>query len=242
MKSKLQSWGFSLGHAQLIGVAVVVFAILVFSQTNIHVKALFTKADDTKMLTYDEVRQQTLADSGSSDSSEYDQYTDNQFAMLNLKDEQGKVLGEEVGLNDIPEGSQVFTPEILSQIILKTTPNTDARTISTYVNQVSAVELNSDVIRLLADINSDDPQTVSTAKSQAIKIVQALGTVTVPEPFVEYHRYKMMYYTILTNIADVWLGKQPQTDLQSQTKAMMSVMNKLDQLKEDLNKKYSLDQ
>lgn len=242
MKTKLQSMGFTKGHAQLIGIAVVIFAVLVYSQSNISLHAMFSKADNNQdVITYEKAKAEVLAKNGATDSTEYDQHVEDQFAMLTLKDENGQVLGDAVGLTDIPSSEELFTPETLAQITVKTTVQTDKKAIEVYAGQVVYVESRYDVISLLSQINSDDKATVALAKEQAATIVRALNLITVPQPLVEYHRYKLMYYTSLINIGEIWLGERDANQLQVQTKILMSVMNKLESMKSQITQKYSVE-
>src|SRR5262245_37453291 len=117
MQTKLQSMGFTLKHAQLIGIAVVVFAVLIFTQTGLSLKGMFASADSDKpKLTYEQVRSQVLAENGNSSSlNEMNADNARQLAMLDLSDD-GEVLGAN---SDYPSAEEIFTPEVMNEVTIK---------------------------------------------------------------------------------------------------------------------------
>ncbi len=238
MKAKLQSMGFSLAHAQLIGVAVVIFAILVVTQTGVSIKGMFASADSEKpMLTYESVRAEVLAkNSGSSSQGEVDAENARQLAMLDLSDD-----GEVLGVNsDFPSADQIFTPDVMSKIQIKHSALTGNEAIQKYADQVLYIESNTDVLALLSNMNSEDHGVIEKSQASTKEMIGALAQVPVPTGLEDFHRYKMMYYTTLRNIGDIWLGKLAETELQTQSTILFSLTEKIESIKATVQKNNSI--
>jgi hypothetical protein len=163
-----------------------------------------------------------------------------QLALLDRSLENGQVLGEAVGMDDIPAADAIFSKDNLDKIPVKTIYNVQPGDPQSYADKLSYIESSNDVLTLLANINSNDPAVIQKSQEQATRIVQMMGTIYVPEPFVEFHRYKTMYYTSLTNLADIWMKKRPETDLQTQSTLLFSVMGKVETLKAQLESQYKI--
>ncbi len=240
MKEKLKELGFTSGHAHLLIVAVALFAVLIFAQSDLSLRALFANADDeVVMLTYDDVHSKVSADYGEV-SAKADLQAEKQLALLDRSLDSGQVLGESVGLDNIPIADAIFAPDNLAKIAVNSFGNATQEDIQAYADKISYIESSNDVLALLANINSSDPSVIQQAQDQAVRIIQMMGMISVPEQFVEYHRYKTIYYTSLTNMADIWMKKRPESDLQIQSSLLFSVMNKVETLKSQLESKYQI--
>lgn len=242
MTTKLKSLGFTSGHAHLLLVAVAIFGVLFFAKSNLSLRALFVKADDkVEMLTYEDARAQVIAARGGEvgENPEAEAEAERQIALLDRSLDNGQVLGEAVGL-EVPVADQIFSQDALNKIPVKVITNSLPDDAERYSNRIAYIETSNDVLSLLANINSEDSTTIKKSQIQATRIVQMLGSIYVPQDFVEYHRYKIMYYTSLINIADIWMKNRPETDLKIQSELMFSVMNRIESLKKNLQDQYHI--
>lgn len=240
MKTKLQSLGFTACHVHLLLVAFALFSVLMVAKSDISIKALFVKADDNvEMLTYEGVRDEILAQRGEV-APQTDAEAEAQFALLDRSLDNGQVLGESIGLDKIPGADEIFSTENLNQIPVNSISTNSASDFKIYSDQILYIESSNDVITLLANINSGDQAVIKQAQDQATKIIQMMALISVPEQFVEYHRYKTLYYTSLTNLADIWMNNKPESDLQTQSTMLFSVMTKVESLKTELQNKYQI--
>ena len=241
MTTKLKSLGFTSGHAHLLLVAVAVFGLLMFAKSDLNVRTLFANADDeVEMLTYEDARNEVVTAYGGVASSPADEEAEKQLALLDRSLDNGQVLGEMVGLGSIPSADAIFSQDILNKISVKVIHNALPEDPQNYADKLTYIESSNDVLTLLANINSGDPALIQSSQDQANRIVQMMGTIAVPPSFVEYHRYKTIYYTSLTNMADIWMKKRPETDLQPQSTLLFSVMGKVETLKAELETKYNI--
>jgi hypothetical protein len=241
MTTKLKSLGFTSGHAHLLLVAVAIFGVLMFAQSDLNIRTLFANADDeVEMLTYEDARAEVAAEYGGVSSTDADAEAEKQLALLDRSLDNGQVLGEAVGMENIPSADAIFSQDSLSKIPVKIIYNALPEDSQRYADKLSYIESSNDVVTLLANINSGDPAMIQKSQDQATRIVQMMGAVAVPQGLVEYHRYKTIYYTSLINMADIWMHKRPETDLQTQSTLLFSVMGKVENLKSELESKYQI--
>lgn len=241
MKTKLQSWGFTLGHLQLIGIAVVVFAILVATQTGFpaHLHAMFSKADDTKpMLTYDDVHAQVAAENNSNNNSA-DDTTDQQIALLNRTDDDGQVLGDAIGLGTIPTADQLFSREQLDAIPVKTVP-TNKDSVAKYQTDLSIMENDFDTPTLIGNLNGNDPQVIKQTVQQIQSLIDKLQTLSVPDQIADYNRYKIMYYQTLINIGNAFVNNDQGSDFRNSSTALFSLVDMIGRMQNDILTKYGV--
>src|SRR6476469_3596372 len=148
-KTKLQSLGFNSAHAKLLTVVVGVFVVLFFAKSNLDVKTLFVKADSKQeVLTYDEVKNQVAQKYQSSSAGEDD--SSDQVALLSRGDVDGKVLGDAIGIGEIPDADQLLLPEISDQLQITKAPTDNADARSAYQIQAQQIENDADITGLLA--------------------------------------------------------------------------------------------
>lgn len=243
MTTKLKSLGFTSGHAHLLLVAVAIFGVLMFAKSDLNIGALFANADDEiEMLSYEDARAEVIAERGGEAVADpaAEAEAEKQLALLDRSLENGQVLGEAVGLGEIPAADAIFTKDNLNKIPVKVITDVLPEDPQRYADKLSYIESTNDVVTLLANINSNDPAVIQKAQEQATRIVQMMGTIYVPESFVDYHRYKTIYYTSLINVADIWTKKRPETDLQVQSTLLFSVMSKVETLRVELESKYQI--
>lgn len=240
MKDKLQSLGFTSGHAHLLLVAVAIFAVLTVAKSDISIKALFVNADEeTKMLTYDEVRNKVAAEYGSMSATPADEEAERQLALLDRSLDQGQVLGEQIGIGSIPRAEQIFSRDQLDQIVVQT-KSTSKESVQKYTEEVLRVESKYGAVALVANLNSNDPAVLNQTKDQAKVIIQNLKGLTVPSELADYHRYKMIYYQTLSNMADAFATNDLNSDFQNTSKIMFGIMEKIEQTNSQIQTKYQV--
>lgn len=239
--NKLSALGFSRNHALLLGLGVVVFAILVYQKTDLSVSAMFaTSAETGELLSYDQVRSELANTESGSSNIDVAKEMENKIALLDRQLEDGKVLGDSIGLGDIPSASEIFTPENLDSIKLNISNNNSIENLKRYQSQLTIIEADHDVISMLAKINSDNPSEISQSKTQAEEMIKSMVQISIPSNLVEFHRYKILYLSTLTNLAEIWLGDRAESDLKVQTSILFSVLNKIESLRSEINIKYQM--
>lgn len=240
-KTKIESLGFTRGHIQVLTVAFIVIGGLIVFKSGINITTMFANADDEAKptLTYEQVAAEVAAEqSGQTSTAEADREAEEQFALLDRSIDNGMVLGDSIGLGEIPNSDEIFLQSDLEKIKVNTIATTTA-TVKAYEDEILYIESKSDLITILSNINSGDTDTLTLGKQQALELARAMGNVSVPNELVEFHRYKIMYAISLSNISEVWLKERPETDLQVQTQLMLSTMNKIESLRQAINQKYS---
>lgn len=240
MKSKLQSLGFSSGHAHLLIVAVGVFAILFALKSDINLHAIFAHADeDSKMLTFDDAMKQATAEYGGV-QTEKDKQAEEQLALLDRSLDQGKVLGEAIGIGTIPNAENIFSPEQLATIPVITT-GTDTASLKKYEDDVMSVESKNNSAEILAQLNSTNVDTIRDAQSKVTQMIGDLKGVTVPSELVKYHRYKLIYYQTLSAVADAFATNNFDNNFQNVSKILFSVMEKVEQERVNISNQFHID-
>jgi len=238
-KTKLQSLGFNSAHAKLLTVVVGVFVVLFFAKSNLDVKTLFVKADSKQeVLTYDEVKNQVAQKYQSSSAGEDD--SSDQVALLSRGDVDGKVLGDAIGIGEIPDADQLLLPEISDQLQITKAPTDNADARSAYQIQAQQIENDADITGLLAEINSDDQSTLEHSVNGWEWVINTLSKVPVPASLEKFHKDKLIYYSVLMNTAKIYSHQKSEDDLPLLTKAMLSYSQKIEETRNTLNTTYNL--
>ena len=240
MKTKLQSLGFTASHAHLLLVVFALFSVLMVVKSDISIKAIFVKADENvEMVTYEEVRAQIIAERGGEVTQESEAEAEAQLALLDRSLDEGKVLGESIGIGAIPSADQIFAREQLDTIVVITT-STNQASVKKYSDDVMGVEAKYDAVTLMANLNSSDVSILNSTKEQATVIIQNLKGLTVPDELADFHRYKMMYYQTLLSMADAFATNTLDTNFQNTSKILFSIMEKMEQVKSAIASKYNV--
>lgn len=239
MKSRLKDLGFTSGHVHLLLIAVALFAVLMVTQSNINIKALFVKADDQPaMLTYEGVHNQILADQGQS-STEADKTAEAQLALLDRSLDSGQVLGDSTGIGTVPPAEQIFNRDQLDLIHVTTEPTT-TQSLQRYSQNLLSVESQDNAITMIANLNSSDPAVLKATQELSDGTIQNLASLTVPSELADFHRYKMIYYKALSSMAVSFAENNLNTDFQNTSKILFSIINKIEQSKSVIQEKYQI--
>ncbi|HMR54983.1 MAG TPA: hypothetical protein PKD34_00105 [Candidatus Doudnabacteria bacterium] len=238
-KTNKSEYGFTRNHFALLGVAVLVFSLLVIPESGIKLSAMFTQAQTQQpVITYDQMRGEVYAQMGIGNESEYIQELENQFALLDRGHADGAVLGESIGIGAIPTAEQVFSRELLDQIQINIINDNSQNSIERYSENVLKVESTNGAIVMLANLNNNDLQVLSETKLQAESLVGDLKAIEVPSELADLHKYKLIYYQTLSVIANGFVGNSNEVDFANHSKILFSVMDKIEKTKNEISSKY----
>lgn len=241
-QTTLDRYGFTRNHFGLLLAALAVFTVLVMPRAGIKLSAMFSKADtDAPMITYEQTRGEVYAQMGIIDEDQYLRELENQFALLDRGMADGAVLGESIGIGAIPNAEQVFSRELLDQIVLNVHSDNSKDAMLKYAENVLQVESANGSILLLANLNSSDAQTLMQTKQQAQAIVSGLKAVSVPSALQDLHRYKMIYYQSMAGIAEVFATGESGPEFETDSKILFSVMDKIEKTKLQIRNQYQVE-
>lgn len=239
-KIKLQDLGFNKNHAYLMFAAGAVFLLLVVPRSNIKLSAMFSKADNSQqqMLTYEDVKIQVYADAGIIDEQQYQTNLENQFALLDRGQADGKVLGATIGLDDVPSADQLFSQDQLDLIPIKSTIPTTETSVQDYADRILRIESYYDTTELFANLNSSDKNLLDKTSQQVQGILDSMSQIPVPSELVAYHKYNVMYYQTISKLGQSFSSDDG--NLAKYSKDMFSLMDKLASLKTEIESKYQI--
>lgn len=239
MKTKLQSLGFTTGHAHLLLVAVAVFAFLIVAKTDVNLKALFVNADDEQvMLTFDGVRSEVEKQYGEV-SEEISTEEEEQLALLDRTFDQGQVLGDDIGVGTIPNVSELYSSQQLNAIQVHSVVASNKQNVQQYADRMLRIESFYNTTTMFSNLNSSDPETIKSTFKQTGGIIESMKEIPVPSELVDYHRYNVIYYQTLYAIGNSFITGEG--DLGSYTKTLFSLMNKINAVKSEINNKYQIE-
>jgi hypothetical protein len=233
--------GFTRNHLAVLAAGVFVLTILILPKSGLKVSAMFSQADEApkEMITYEQARGEIYAQMEIGEEEKYLQDLDSQFALLDRGAANGAVLGEAIGIGAIPSAEQMLSRENLDLLPVKTTA-TSAETVQAYASYVAGVEAENDVLTILANLNSSDSQNLLSSQQRIATLVGQLGQATVPAELADFHRYKIIYYQTLSEIAEGFLTNTLDVNFQNASKLFLSITDKIEQTKAELQKKYSV--
>lgn len=242
IQTKLQSAGFTTGHAKLLTVSFAIFAVLFFVKSDLSIRTLFAVADnDAKILTYDDVRRQVESEMGTPQTSNAaGEEIMKQIELLDRGGMDGAVLGEAIGIGAIPDADDLLLPELTANINFVSFPQDDSQSRIYYQTKTAQIENDASIISLLGALNSTDQAVLRDSVSGWQKVIDQLSAVAVPASLEKYHKAKVTYYAVLMNMGKVYAGDKSDSDMQVLTKAMLSYSQKVESLRAELNAKYGL--
>lgn len=240
-KKTLQDLGFTRNHAFVVGVSVLLFVVLVMPRFGVKLSAMFSEAEQPQgeLLTYEQVRSEVYADSGlDSDSQDYINNLETQFALLDRGQANGQVLGEAIGLDQIPSADQLYSDEQLSLIPIKETVPTSTESVQTYSDRVLRVESYYNTPELFSNLNSSDPNQLAKTQEQVQGIIDSFMQLPVPSELVDYHRFSILYYQTLSKLGQTFINDDG--NMSQYSSAMFSLTDRLSSIKIQVQEKYKV--
>jgi hypothetical protein len=239
-KTKLQNLGFTSGHVQLLTVAVAIFAVLIYAKSDINLTAMFASADEeVTMMTYEDALAEATAEQGFDYTNQNDG-SEEQLALLDRGEVDGKVLGETIGIGEIPDADEMMLPEISSQLKVNAIGIESAYYRSQYQEWMHNIERDGDITNILAALNSSDPTVLREAVSGWDWVIRKMADVEVPPSLEQYHKNKMIYYSVLKGLGEIYAGDKSESDMPLLAKAMLSFSQKVESMTASLNEQYQL--
>lgn len=225
-------------HVGLI--AFVAFGLIFFTllKGDFKLSPLISKAEnENKALTYEDARNEVAKQLGEPHGSINEELS-KQLASINPTEQNGKVLGESIGLTPVP-AEKLFTKELLDQIDVATTQDNSLPALAKYNKDLSLVETLYDDLGIYSALNSSDVTEIKNAGLQSLTIVAQLKAMVVPSNVLEYHRYKILYYVTFSQLAETMAGSNTY-DLESVINQVFSIQDKLSALRKQLLNLYNI--
>lgn len=233
MKEKLEQYGFGFNHAALITVVSLGLFSLAYAKSDISVKAMFAKAEKNEMVTYEQVRDEVYAQAGLiNNEDEYLKGLQDQFAVLDKGNIDGKVLGEAIGMGEIPQAKDLRLPELEQMYPVRLAETQTKESIEIYLNKIKELEVKYETISLFAVLNSDDKELLTRAAGQWRLLLSELSGLSAPKAMTQYQKAKLGYYYSALKMSEVYAGKVNESELQTYFQALMSYGNALTQLEQ----------
>ncbi len=237
--SKLQELGFNKNHFALIAVGTLLFIVLIIPKTGIKLSALFSQAaEPVEMITYDQTRNDVYAQMNLGGPDPYVDELENQFALLDRGDADGAVLGEAIGLGEIPSVEQLYSSEQLSLIPVRISNDSGAAAVQKYSERMLRIESYYNTAELFASLNGTDAAAMAEAGKKATEIIETMNQLDVPKELVDYHRYNILYYQTLGKLSTAFTTDDPNLGQYSQ--AMFSLLDKIGAIKSEINSAYGV--
>jgi hypothetical protein len=228
------------GHLGAIALCAVFLVSITFMKNGFSLNSQPLVQEQPKVLTYEEARQQVLAERGSGgDLKNIDNSTDEaQYALINPS--AGQVAGASTDL-DFPTAEQIFTPQVLGALDLNIQSQAlTQESLQSYAYAMAGLEAENNTLELLSALSSENKPALEEASFRANKIFDEMQYIPVPKGIEEYHKYKMFFYQTLGQLADVMSGKTSEDNLQQVSVQLFSLISKLDGMKADLSAKYGV--
>lgn len=227
-KTQLQEMGFNGNHALLLLAGVVVFILLLLPRVDIKLSAMFSKADENKKtLTYEQVRDEVYAQMGLGSSDDYLQQLENQFALLDRGMADGAVLGEMIGLGEIPSASEINLPEVNQRYPIILSSDNSAQAVTFYRTQVASIESSYNKVGIMAELNSNDKQALLDSTTRWRAMLEELSTLSVPVSQQAFHKNLLHHYYAVLKMGEVYAGAGNEAELGLFLKIMIATANEI---------------
>lgn len=237
--SKLQEWGFNKNHFALLTVGTLLFVVLVIPKTGIKLSAVFSRAaEPNNLITYEQARNDVYAQMDLGGNDPYVDVLENQFALLDRGDANGAVLGEAIGLGEIPSVEQLYSPEQLSLIPVQVNNESGAAAVQKYAERMLRIESYYNTVELFANLNGTDDRAITETEKKVTDMIEAMNQLDVPKELVDYHRYNIMYYQTLGKLGTALIANDPKLGQYSQ--AMFSLLDKIGEIKSEIKSTYGV--
>jgi len=227
VKTKIQQYGFTVNHIALLAVAVLIFGALVIPKTGLSITSVFGTDEQQPMLTYDQIRGEVYAQMGVGSEDAYIQELENQFALLDRGSTDGAVLGEIIGVGELPDPNSLHLPEVDAKYPARVINDNSPTSISDYQDAVAAIETRNGGARLFAQLSTADTNLLNQSVAGFSTILSEISQLNVPSSQLEMHKVHLSYYYSIMKMAEIYAGSGDESQLQFFLTVMMSTGNKL---------------
>lgn len=228
--------------AILVGVGGFLLLIL-FIRTGGNIfkggKVLGTQSEYSS-LTYEQLEKEYSAKEQEQIDTTLDQFAKD-VALIDPDAGNGKVLGitDDPNGEIIPKADQVFSKETLEKIKVKVVPDNQDN-FRTYSENKFLVETHYNVIEFINALSASDSFSLEQTRDQSIKVVQELKGMSVPSKLVGYHRYVIVYYLLVNQMAVAALSENGDEAYETNGILFMSVVQRIESDKQKLSEELGL--
>ena len=239
MKTKLQSLEFTIHHFSLIGV----FALIIIGFTVMKDPLLLQNITSLKFLkanSGEPVQEIIQVPSATPVSYEHiDEIVQEKNEMLSLLDPsfgEGSVLG--VSTETQETVNDILSAENLSKIpVNQVTANETS--ITKYFSQINLIEAYHGQTIILSAISTKDTAAAEKTLPLLNSMIGEFKSVSVPQPFVHYHRLKLIQNAVLLNMATAIATGESTKDQAAAGVLFFEITNALESERAELIKMYS---
>lgn len=230
MKITKEELGFNKNHGMIIAAVILAFAIYASPALGFDVKRIFIKDKNSfslEPITYESVRSKVMADMGVSESPDYKKMQD-QLALIDRGAIDTRVLGEAIGIGEIPSPSEMQLPEMLQEYPLNIISNNDLAKVAGFKQAVSEIENKHGLIDLMATLNTTDASVIKDRLPIWKQMLAELSRVPVPSSFAEEFRARFGFYYSMMKTGEIYAGLVDESELPLYLKAMMAFSSKME--------------
>jgi len=229
---------FNFAHLAIVGVCS--FVLLGISVMKNGLPFSFGKgqvAGVQSPMTYEQIKLQIEEEAARSLSESGDGNVGDLSAIL----DPGEIEGEVAGLmTDIPSFDELVRAEELSEIPLTIVEGNSRQAHQSYANEMIKADSNGNLLGIMSALSSGNEQTLKTSSMRAQQMTAYLSTVEVPEEFAEYHRLRMIFYSLLSQISEAYVNQNFTDSFVQNVQAIMSLSEKMDSIRVDLSERYGV--
>lgn len=237
---------FHFSHLAIIILCVFLLFGITFMKSgfDLSIFKIKTAASDSpvKQYTFEQAQADVIAEMGGSFGDGSENENKNQIAMLDPTSAP-QVLGASTENGDgvFPSAEEVLTPEVLAgiQVILNGPATEDS--VKEYKLLIQAVESDNQAENIFVALSSDDPKILTEASKNVEPLIKAMLATPVPNELAELHKVKMIYYMLLSELADGYAGVPGVTDPKDTGIHIFSIVDRMQRLTQELSTKYGVD-
>lgn len=243
MENKLSKFNYS--HFALILASALFLVLITFVKGGFSFRTALTKSNSqTKILTYEEVKQQVEAENQpklKEALAQLETTSNEQIALLDPSSG-GQVLGAntEEFQNFFEDSNEVLSKQILDQIKIDYVVPSSEENIKMYTGTMKVVENSLNSLELLSNLNSDDTKILIQNSDNAKVLIAALSKVSVPEELQEYHKYKMLFYLSISRLSEIMAGDRSTEEVDNTTQIFFSTMQKIEAISQAMFEKHQI--
>ena len=233
--------GFNLTHLALIAVCAFGIFGLTMLKNGFQLNPNVSKAkvqNQSTALTYEEAKAQVLEKhSNQANSSGYEE---NPLATLDPGSDEGYVLGANTE-DGIPQIEASLSKDKLSRVQVISIDVSGKIAMERYFDDVEFAEQSGESFAALSSLSSTDASELRNGSEKAMKVVSYLKGVRVPTEAVEFHRLKIIYYAMLSQLAQSLIDQNVNGNAEAQSSVFFTLVGKIESLEVALKDKYKIE-